>query len=80
MKRGASGVIQQFPVLVTIMGWIVRCRECGTVWILEVSFDISDMDKIYHYCPRCKKNTFHDVIGRSDERAPNEGGEASSCG
>ncbi len=49
------------------MGWILRCRECGTIWILEVSFDISDMDKVYHYCPKCKKNTFHDVLGRSNE-------------
>ncbi len=49
------------------MGWLLRCRECGTIWVLEVSFDISDMDKVYHYCPRCKKNTFHDVLGRSEE-------------
>ena len=50
------------------MVWILRCTECGTVWRLEVSFDISDMDKVYHFCPYCRKNTFHVVIGKEEER------------
>jgi len=48
------------------VGWIVRCRECGRVWLLEVSFDISDLDKLYHYCSYCRKNTFHDILGRAE--------------
>ena len=48
------------------VGWIVRCRECGKVWLLEVSFDISDLDKLYHYCQYCRKNTFHDILGRAE--------------
>jgi len=44
----------------------MRCRECGRVWLLEVSFDISDLDKLYHYCQYCRKNTFHDILGRAE--------------
>ncbi len=58
------------------IGWILRCRECGTVWLLEVSFDISDMGTIYHYCPFCKRNTFHDIVGRA-EKLKQKGGGAS---
>lgn len=47
--------------------WKLRCTECGNVWVLDVSFPLDKMGKIYHYCPFCKKNTFHEVIGRVDE-------------
>ncbi len=46
--------------------WKLRCTKCGTEWILRVSYDISDLDRIYHYCKKCKKNTFHEVLGRVD--------------
>jgi len=49
------------------VGWVLRCRECGTVWLLEVSFDISDMKQLYHYCKYCKRNTFHDILGRLED-------------
>jgi hypothetical protein len=51
----------------TIHGWIVRCTVCGTKWILEVSFDLRDVKQIYHYCRICKRNTFHEVIGRAEK-------------
>uniref|UniRef100_A0A7C2Z9J9 Uncharacterized protein n=1 Tax=Ignisphaera aggregans TaxID=334771 RepID=A0A7C2Z9J9_9CREN len=43
-------------------GWLMRCTVCGSMWILEVSFDIRDTKRIYHYCPKCKRNTFHEVV------------------
>ncbi|MFP3268057.1 MAG: hypothetical protein RXO29_00450 [Desulfurococcales archaeon] len=46
--------------------WLLKCHECGTEWYLEVSFNIAEMGKIYHYCKVCKKNTFHDVLKRID--------------
>ncbi|MEB3757926.1 MAG: hypothetical protein GSR82_03875 [Desulfurococcales archaeon] len=46
--------------------WILRCTECGREWKLDVSFNLHEMGKIYHYCPYCKKNTFHVVVKRID--------------
>jgi len=43
--------------------WRLRCMECGSEWTLEVSFNLKEMGKIYHYCRKCGKNTFHEVIG-----------------
>ena len=42
------------------------------MWKLEVSFDISDMDRIYHFCPYCRKNTFHVIVGREEPRSQRE--------
>ncbi|MDK6028436.1 hypothetical protein QPL79_03560 [Ignisphaera sp. 4213-co] len=47
-------------------GWLLRCISCGTKWVLEVSFDIRDVKSIYHYCKKCRKNTFHEVLGRAE--------------
>jgi len=49
-------------------GWLLRCTVCGSIWVLEVSFDIRDTKKLYHYCPKCKRNTFHEVLARVDEK------------
>ncbi|MGC9009005.1 MAG: hypothetical protein ACP5I7_00100 [Sulfolobales archaeon] len=43
-------------------GYRLRCRECGTEWILKVSYRINDFRNLYHYCRVCRKNTFHDII------------------
>jgi ribosomal protein L44E len=43
--------------------WRLRCTECGTEWILEVSFNLKEFGKLYHYCRTCGKNTFHEVLG-----------------
>jgi len=51
--------------------WKLRCTECGTEWVLKVSYDISDLKRIYHYCPVCKKNTFHEVLGKVEEESTN---------
>ncbi len=42
--------------------WVLKCLECGEEWLLEVSYDISEMDRIYHYCSKCGKNTFHKIL------------------
>ncbi len=52
-------------------GWTLRCIECGKTWTLRVSFNLEDMGRLYHYCPHCRRNTFHVVEGRVDEE---EGG------
>ncbi len=54
--------------------WRLKCTECGREWVLAVSFRLDKMGRVYHYCPYCKRNTFHIVIGRVEE----EGGEAGS--
>ena len=50
-----------------IVGWLVRCATCGTTWVAEISFDLRDAKRIYHYCSKCKRNTFHEVIERVEE-------------
>ena len=52
--------------------WKLRCTECGTVWVLRVSFDLRSMGRIYHYCRVCKRNTFHEVLGLVEELEDNE--------
>jgi hypothetical protein len=48
--------------------WILRCRECGREWKLYVSFPLDkEFKKFYHYCPYCKKNTFHDIVKYVEE-------------
>ncbi|MCE4625225.1 MAG: hypothetical protein F7C35_05095 [Desulfurococcales archaeon] len=47
--------------------WKLKCTECGKEWILKVSYDLASMGKIYHYCPHCKKNTFHIVLERIED-------------
>uniref|UniRef100_A0A7J2U1L2 Uncharacterized protein n=1 Tax=Ignisphaera aggregans TaxID=334771 RepID=A0A7J2U1L2_9CREN len=51
----------------SIRGWLIRCTNCGTKWVLEVSFDLKDSKLIYHYCKVCRKNTFHEVLGRAEK-------------
>ncbi len=50
--------------------WILRCNECGSEWVLEVSFDLTKLSKgmLYHFCPYCRKNTFHTIVRRVEER------------
>lgn len=50
-----------------VYGWILKCTICGTTWILEVSFDIRDVKKLYHFCEKCNRNTFHDILGRKEK-------------
>jgi len=49
--------------------WILRCTKCGNEWILEVSFDLTKLEsgKLYHYCPYCRHNTFHEVVKRLED-------------
>jgi len=49
--------------------WILQCTRCKREWTLEVSFDLTKLknSRLYHYCPYCRRNTFHEVKGRSEE-------------
>ena len=49
--------------------WVLRCTECNRVWYLEVSFDLLKLKerRLYHFCPYCRRNTFHEVLKRVDE-------------
>ena len=49
--------------------WLLRCTRCGKTWILEVSFDLTKLStgRLYHYCPYCKRNTFHEIVKRIEE-------------
>lgn len=48
--------------------WILRCLDCGRVWELPVSFNLFEIKRLYHYCRFCGRNTFHEVVGRVDDR------------
>ena len=43
--------------------WLLKCEECGSEWELEVSFNLKDVPRLYHYCKVCRRNTFHKVLG-----------------
>ncbi len=47
--------------------WRLKCMECGTEWVLPVSFRLDTIGRIYHYCRTCKKSTFHTVLGMVEE-------------
>ncbi|MCE4612189.1 MAG: hypothetical protein F7B17_09490 [Desulfurococcales archaeon] len=56
-------------------GWKLRCIECGRTWVLRVSFYIEDMPRLYHYCPHCRRNTFHVIEGRVEGEGEGAGGK-----
>lgn len=59
--------------------WRLRCVECGREWVLPVSFRLDKMARVYHFCPYCKRNTFHIVIGRVEEEVEGtNGGQGGS--
>lgn len=49
--------------------WLLRCTKCNNTWSLEVSFDLTKLaeKRLYHYCPYCEKNTFHEVLERIED-------------
>lgn len=43
--------------------WVLKCRECGIEWKLHVSFPLKkEFKQLYHYCPSCGRNTFHEIL------------------
>jgi hypothetical protein len=51
-----------------VKGWILKCTVCNNIWVLEVSFDIRNVKTLYHFCYKCKRNTFHEVLGRTENK------------
>ncbi|GEM_PF-360328 len=48
--------------------WLLRCTQCGLDMYLDVGFDLTAFGNIlYLYCPRCKRNTEHKVLGYIDD-------------
>ncbi len=48
--------------------WIMKCRECGREWKFKVSYNLKkEFNQLYHYCPYCKRNTFHEIIRYVEE-------------
>ncbi len=60
--------------------WRLRCVECGREWVLPVSFRLDKMGKLYHFCPYCKRNTFHVVIERVEEAVVGTNGGPGGSG
>ncbi len=62
--------------------WKLRCTECGRIWYLEVSFDLTKLAtrRLYHYCPYCRRNTFHEILGREDDGQQGESSPQPSRG
>lgn len=48
--------------------WRLKCSRCGRVWVLKVSYNLKEMGRIYHWCPYCRVNTFHEVLERIDDK------------
>lgn len=47
--------------------WVIKCTRCGTERELDLGFDLRPLkDSLYIYCPRCKMNTTHRVLGYFD--------------
>ncbi|MCS7107371.1 MAG: hypothetical protein NZ902_04635 [Acidilobaceae archaeon] len=46
--------------------WRLKCEECSREWELEVSFDLSEFSRLYHYCRFCRKNTYHAILAKID--------------
>lgn len=46
---------------VRVSGWALVCGRCGREWVLEVSFNLQGVRRLYHFCPYCRTNTFHEV-------------------
>lgn len=42
--------------------WILKCRDCGSEKEIDLGFNLYKIGRIYIYCEKCRKNTFHDVI------------------
>lgn len=43
--------------------WVVKCKNCGSEWKLEVSFPLDrEFKRLYHFCPVCRKNSFHEIV------------------
>ena len=48
--------------------WLLRCTRCGLDSYLDVGFDLTMFGSvIYLYCPRCRSNTEHKVLGYIDD-------------
>jgi len=50
-----------------LYGWIVKCSSCGRISLLPVGFNLKNVKQLYLYCPRCKGNRIHYVVGRSTD-------------
>ncbi|WP_291765870.1 hypothetical protein [Caldivirga sp. UBA161] len=47
--------------------WVIKCTQCGMERELDVGFDLSGLRyNVYLYCPRCRMNTMHRVLGYYD--------------
>jgi hypothetical protein len=47
--------------------WVIKCTQCGLERELDVGFDLSSLRySVYLYCPRCRVNTTHRVLGYHD--------------
>lgn len=47
--------------------WLLQCRSCGRRRILDVGYDLRKFRQLYLYCPYCRCNTYHDIIGVESE-------------
>ncbi len=47
--------------------WVLICEKCKTKWVLDVSYDLRKVGRLYHYCKTCKANTFHKVLGVAEQ-------------
>ncbi len=42
--------------------WLLRCTKCGNVRVLEVGYDLRAFKKMYIFCPKCRRNTHHEIV------------------
>ncbi|QOJ78099.1 hypothetical protein IG193_04740 [Infirmifilum lucidum] len=47
--------------------WTLRCESCGGEKVLDVGFNLYEFKRVYIYCPKCRANTFHIVVGHEEQ-------------
>lgn len=42
--------------------WLLECEDCKNIKKLDVAYNLLEFKRLYLYCRRCRRNTFHKVL------------------
>ncbi len=62
MKRAAT---EHEVIHLTI--WLLRCTSCKNEVKLKLGYNLYEFKKLYLFCERCGRNTYHEVIGHKEK-------------
>ncbi|MHB9302977.1 hypothetical protein [Thermofilum pendens] len=43
--------------------WKLKCDRCGGIQVRDLGFNLYEFKKVHIYCPYCRENTPHTVLG-----------------